>query len=50
MCEWREEEEMVMLQKELDDKTKNVDTHKISAILKRGIKRYDKVLEKLSKN
>ncbi|WP_255396837.1 hypothetical protein [Geobacillus sp. 46C-IIa] len=41
---------MAMLQKELKQKKKNIDTRKIDAILKQGIKRYDKALEKLAKN
>jgi len=50
MCDWKGEEEMSMLQQELDQKKKNIDTRKIDAILKQGIKRYDKALEKLAKN
>ncbi len=49
MYDWKGEEEMAMLQKELNQKKKNIDTRKIDAILKQGIKRYDKALEKLAK-
>ncbi|EPR29384.1 MULTISPECIES: hypothetical protein [Geobacillus] len=50
MYDWKREEEMDLLQKELNQKKKNIDTRKIQSILKQGIKRYDKALEKLAKN
>jgi hypothetical protein len=51
MCDRREDDdEMEMLQKELDQKRKQLNTRKIDAILKRGIKRYNKALARLAKN
>jgi hypothetical protein len=42
--------DVAMAQKELDKKRKELNTCKIDAILKRGIKNYDKALAKLAKN
>jgi len=52
MCDKKSEEEkdMALPKEQILEKKESLDMKKIDAILKRGIKRYDKALAKLAKN